>query len=217
MADQESILRDALAERYCYAARSGLNELSSGNLSVRLGNGMLISPSGASEHNLTPENLVKMDFEGNFKGRLAPSSEWQMHAAIYLRHEHCHAVVHTHSDYCVALSCHHRSLPGFHYLIGTFGGDDVPCTPYFTFGTKQLGDAAAEALEQRSACLLGSHGMICRATDIYEGVALAERLESCARQYYLACQMGEPRLLTEREWKDFFAQMKTLNYGAALK
>ena len=89
-----------------------------------------------------------------------------MHAAIYKDHQDAQAIVHTHSDNCVAVSCQLKPLPGFHYLVGEFGGSDVPCVTYSTFGTQQLADDASAALTDRSACLLGKHGMICRGKDI---------------------------------------------------
>ena len=103
--------------------------------------------------------------EGEWSGERKPSSEWRMHAAIY-KATKAQAVVHTHSDHCVALACQGRGLPGFHYLVGSFGGSDVPCVPYSTFGTEQLAEDAAAALDRRSACLLGAHGMICRGRDL---------------------------------------------------
>ncbi len=127
-----------------------------------------------------------------------------MHAAIYRKHDEAQAIVHTHSDHCVAVSCHLRPLPGFHYPIGTFGGDDMPCVPYSTFGTQALADDAAEALTHRTACLLGNHGMICRAPTLTQAVNQAQRLEIMCRQYALARQLGEPRLLTDAEWRQFF-------------
>ena len=208
-------VRQALTKHYQHLETLGLNELASGNVSCRVKEGMLISASGATAQSITPANLVMMTLDGDVIGDGQPSSEWQMHASIYKRCE-AGAVVHTHADHCVALSCQGRDLPGFHYLVGTFGGSNVPCVPYATFGTSLLGDYAADALQHRSACLLGSHGMICRAEDLTTAVMLAHRLEILCRQYLLACQFGEPYLLSDEEWRAFFLQMKTLNYGATV-
>ena len=113
--------------------------MSSGNVSCRLGDNMLISPSGATGSNITPEHVVEVTLYGEWSGERKPSSEWRMHAAIY-KATKAQAVVHTHSDHCVALACQGRGLPGFHYLVGSFGGSDVPCVPYSTFGTEQLAE-----------------------------------------------------------------------------
>jgi L-fuculose-phosphate aldolase len=136
-----------------------------------------------------------------------------MHAAVYLSKPSAEAVVHTHSDYCVALASQLMPLPGFHYLVGSFGGNDVPCVPYSTFGTQSLGDDAAKALETRTACLLGNHGMICRGKNLKSAVNLAHRLEIMCRQYVLTRQLGEPQLLTEEQWEEFFDRAKKVSYG----
>ena len=209
----ELALREQIATQYKYIESIGLNELSSGNVSCRFGDGMLISASGASADNISADAIVYVSLEGDWTGE-KPSSEWRMHAAIYRQHEQAGAVVHTHSDYCVAVSCHEKALPGFHYLVGSFGGSDVPCTPYTTFGGSELGDAAADALKDRSACLLGSHGMICRGGNLNSAVNLAHRLEIMCRQYLLACQLGEPQLLTTEEWKEFFDRAKKISYSS---
>ncbi len=209
----EASLRQQLVDQYKHAERIGLNELSSGNLSCRFGDGMLISASGASADTIESDTIVEVSLDGDWQGDRKPSSEWRMHAAIYLKHEKTQAVVHTHSDYCVALACHLQPLPGFHYLIGSFGGNDVPCVPYSTFGTQTLGDDAAEALTDRSACLLGNHGMICRGRNLKAAVDLAHRLEIMCRQYILARQLGEPKLLTDEQWTEFFDRARKVSYG----
>ena len=215
MADtlDEPALRAELVAHYRRVEAIGLNELSSGNLSVRFGRGMLISPSGASAETITEDAIVEVSFDGTWHGERRPSSEWRMHAAIYERHGEAGAVVHTHSDYCVAVASHSQPLPGFHYLVGLFGGNDVPCVPYSTFGTQALADDAADALTDRTACLLGQHGMICRAPNLQRAVEQAHRLEIMCRQYVLARQLGEPKRLTDAEWEEFFARAHGELYG----
>ena len=100
----ENMLRAELAQQYKKLGEAGLNELSSGNVSCRIDNHMLISASGASADNIEPDAVVKMSLDGEWEGERKPSSEWRMHAAIY-KNTKASAVVHTHSDYCVALSC----------------------------------------------------------------------------------------------------------------
>ena len=209
----EQKLREQLVEHYRYAEKLGLNELASGNLSVRFKDGMLISASGATADNISVDTLVQVSLNGDWQGSRKPSSEWRMHAGIYRRHENAHAVVHTHSDNCVAVSCHLKPLPGFHYLVGEFGGNDVPCVPYSTFGTQQLADDAAAALTDRSACLLGKHGMISRGKDISAALALAHRLEIMCRQFILTRHLGEPELLSDEEWLEFHDRMEKVSYG----
>ena len=210
----EASLREQLVAHYRRVEAIGLNELSSGNLSARFGDRMLISPNGASAETITEDSIVDVSFDGEWSGERRPSSEWRMHAAIYAKHAAAGAVVHTHSDYCVAVASHLRPLPGFHYLVGVFGGNDVPCVPYSTFGTQALADDAAEALTDRTACLLGQHGMICRAPNLTRAVKQAHRLEIMCRQYVLARQLGEPKRLTDAEWEEFFDRAGDVRYGS---
>ena len=212
----ETVLREQLVEQYKHVERIGLNELSSGNLSVRFGDNMLISPNGAKAENIAVDTVVEVSLDGDWQGERKPSSEWRMHATIYQRHEEAQAVVHTHSDYCVALASNLTPLPGFHYLVGTFGGNDVPCVPYSTFGTRQLADDAAEALVHRTACLLGNHGMIARGRNLKNAVNMAHRLEIMCRQYLLARQLGEPARLTDAEWEEFFDKARRNQYGRSI-
>lgn len=204
--------RAALVAAYRRVCDLRLNELASGNLSVRAGEGLLISPTGAMLETISEDRIVHVMPDGSFDGPHRPSTEWQMHAAIYRDHPDAQAVVHTHSDYCVALACHNLPLPGFHYLVGVFGGDDVPCIPYYTFGTAELGEAASAALRTRRACLLGNHGMICKGRTLREAMELAQRLEILCRQYVLSRALGEPDRLSDNDWKDLHAQVKRLNY-----
>jgi L-fuculose-phosphate aldolase len=214
--DSAYALRRQMVEQAQYLEAQGLNELSSGNISCRFGEGMLITPAGARAATMAPEAIVAVSDSGIWPQGLTPSSEWQMHRAIYRAKSSAQAVVHTHSDHCVALACQQQALPGFHYLVGSFGGTDVPCVPYYTFGTEQLAAAAAAALQQRSACLLASHGMVSRAGDLVQAVQLAHRLEIMCRQYLLSRQLGEPELLTATQWQQYFTQSEQLNYGAAV-
>ena len=209
----ERRLREELVAQYRQVAALGLNEGSSGNLSVRFGDGMLISPNGAKESSIAVDNIVETSFDGDYGGSRLPSSEWRMHAAIYRRHAEAQAVVHTHSDYCVAVASHEMALPGFHYLVGVFGGDDVPCVPYSTFGRQKLADDAAQALTERTACLLANHGMIARAPTLTRAVNQAHRLEVMCRQYVLARQLGEPKRLTADDWKDFRKKGEEMAYA----
>ena len=215
MADaiDEMSLREQLVVHYKKVAALGLNEGSSGNLSVRFGDGMLISPNGANEESIAVDTIVETSLDGDYQGGRLPSSEWRMHAAIYKKHADAGAVVHTHSDYCVAVASHEQPLPGFHYLVGVFGGDDVPCVPYSTFGRQKLADDASEAVTERTACLLGNHGMIARGPNLKRAVNQAHRLEIMCRQYVLARQLGEPKRLTDADWGDFFKKAEEMAYA----
>lgn len=211
--DRETELREALFQSYRYLDRHRLTELASGNVSCRLGNGFLISPNGATADTIRPESFVAITADGRPTGPGRPSSELPMHIAVYRRVPEAGAVVHTHADHCVALASCGTGIPGFHYLVGGFGGDDIPCVPYATFGTEELADLAAGALRGRNACLLANHGAICHDADIARATSRAHRLEILARQYVLALGAGQPRLLDPQEWDTYRAMAQRFQYG----
>jgi L-fuculose-phosphate aldolase len=196
---------------YREVGRRGLSAGSSGNVSHRTSAGMIITPSGCTAETLEPESLVPMTLAGDVKGNTAPSSEWAMHAAIYLAYPAAHCVVHTHADACTALACLNEALPPFHYMVANFGGDDVRCAPYVTFGTPELARLAVEALAGRTACLLANHGMIVHATNADRALSAAVVLETLCRQYLLARAAGPVRLLSPAEMRAAHDRYRT--YG----
>ncbi|MBN8909508.1 MAG: class II aldolase/adducin family protein, partial [Rhodospirillales bacterium] len=105
----------------------------------------------------------------------------------------------THADACTALACLGEALPAFHYMVVQFGGSEVRCAPYVTFGTPALAALAVEALRDRTACLLANHGMIVLGTTAAQALSRSLLLEQLCRQYLLARSAGTPRLLTEAE------------------
>ena len=158
-------LREEVAEVYRDLGRLGLNTGSTGNVSARTRSGMIITQTGGTAETVNADSLIAMALDGTVRkpGNAAPSSEWAMHAAIYQADPAAKAIVHTHADACTALACLNEGLPAFHYMIASFGGEDVRCAPYVTFGTPELAALATEALAGRSACLLANHGMIVHA------------------------------------------------------
>jgi L-fuculose-phosphate aldolase len=204
-------LRRSLVSLYRGLAERGMNTGSSGNVSTRTRDGMLITPSGCSAETLCESDLVAVSLDGTVCGDATPSSEWSMHAAIYATHSAAAWIVHTHADACTALACLNEGLPGFHYMVTRFGGDDVRCAPYVTFGTPELARVAAAAIKDRTACLLANHGMIVHgrsADDVLTGAVL---LETLCRQYLLARAAGAVRLLTAEEM--LAAQERFKTYG----
>jgi len=209
----EAALRKEIVASYQSLARAGLLALSAGNVSCRFADGMLISASGVSADSIREENIVFVDAQGQVRNGLKPSSEWQMHAAIYRQHTTAQAVVHTHSDYCVAMACQAKSLPGFHYMVGMLGARAVPCVPYHTFGSEALAEAAAAGVTESAACLLAQHGMITRGANLQEACRHAELLELLSKQYLLSASLGKPAELSSEEWDAFFVQMQQTGYS----
>lgn len=191
--------RKAVADLYQELGQCGLILGSSGNVSLRAGDSMVITPSGGAPERVRARDMVVMTLDGDAPGDPTPSSEWPMHAAIYRTTPEAGCIVHTHADACTALACLQEPLPAFHYMVLQFGGATVPCAPYVTFGTPALADYAAKAIEGHSACLLANHGMIVHGRDPAQALDRARLLESLCRQYLMARAAGTPRLLTQDE------------------
>jgi L-fuculose-phosphate aldolase len=206
---RRSAMRDDVAWLYREAGARGLIVGSSGNVSGRTSDGMLITPSGADP--AIGPTLVQVALDGNAPDGGIPSSEWAMHAAIYRTHPDADFIVHTHADACTALACLGSSLPAFHYMVVQFGGHDVRCAPYVTFGTQALAEVVAVAMTDRTACLLANHGMIVCGVTAVQAMSRAILLETLCRQYLLALSAGTPRLLIEQEMIDAQERFKT--YG----
>ncbi|MGA9665434.1 MAG: class II aldolase/adducin family protein [Gallionella sp.] len=193
----------------------GLNRGTSGNLSARFKDGMLITPSGMGAEGLTEDDIVLVQMDGTSRGRWQPSSEWLFHRDILAQRGEFGAVVHTHSVAATALACMRRDIPPFHYMIALMGGDNIRCAKYATFGTQQLSDNALLALKDRKACLLSNHGMIAAGQDLADAFHITLEVETLSEMYLYALQAGEPVLLSAQEFRD--AQKRFAGYGQAAK
>lgn len=178
----------------------GISPATSGNLSVRVEGGMIVTPSAVAYDSLHPDDLVFLGPDGERGGgQREPSTEWRMHRDIYARLPAAGGVVHVHSPFATTLACLRRPIPAFHYEVALAGGMDIPCVGYATFGTQELADLALAALKDRRACLLANHGAIAWGETVEAAAVLAERVEFLARVYWQALQVGEPELLNIAE------------------
>jgi L-fuculose-phosphate aldolase len=189
----------------------GLNRGTSGNLSSRYGEGMLITPSGMGAEGLTEDDIVFVHMDGKSRGRWQPSSEWLFHRDIYAQRAEFGAIVHTHAVAATALACLRKDIPPFHYMIALAGGDSIRCADYATFGTQELSNNALIALKERKACLLANHGMIAAGEDLPEAYRIAVEVETLSEMYLRALQAGVPVLLNPHEFQD--AQRRFGVYG----
>ena len=192
-------LREQLIETAMAMNASGLNQGTSGNLSIRCEAGMLITPSGMDYAGLSLDDIVWMDFDGNSRGVRKPSSEWRFHAAIYQHHAEANAILHAHPVSCTTLACLGKGIPAFHYMVAVAGGKDIRCADYATFGTPELSECVLKALEGRKACLMAHHGMTCFEKDLPRAMALAIEVETLATVYGRILAIGEEDILTDNE------------------
>jgi L-fuculose-phosphate aldolase len=195
----ESDLRTAMLAALRRLDTAGLNRGSTGNLSHRCGEGLLITPTGMGADDIAPEDLAWLGFDGTRRGRLKPSSEWHFHQALYRTRPELHAIVHTHATFATALACLRRELPAFHYMVAVAGGDSVRCAPYRLFGTEALSDAVVEAMHERKACLLATHGIVSAGATLREAMKVMTEIESLCQTYLAALAVGEPALLSGAE------------------
>lgn len=207
----ENSLRRRTIETCLGMNRLGINQGVAGNVSARYGDGLLITPSGLPYDEMKPADIVYLDENGRPSGEGIPSSEWRFHYDILRQRSDAGAVLHAHAPYCTALACLGREIPAFHYMVAIVGGDSIRCAPYATFGSQELSDNALAALEGRKACLLANHGMICIDRDLDAVLALAVEVETLARQYCQALQLGEPIILTAAEMRRVLEKFET--YG----
>ena len=189
----------------------GINRGTSGNVSVRAGGGLLVTPTGVPYDALAPGQVVWIDMDGRYEGGWLPSSEWRFHCDILRERPDLNAVVHTHAVHATALACHGRGVPAFHYMVAAAGGRDIRCAPYATFGTAELSANAVRALEGRRACLLANHGLIACGYTLDAALALAVEVETLAAMYLKALEIGEPAELDEAEMQRILGKFAT--YG----
>lgn len=192
MAEREAVARlgRELLER-------GLTRGTGGNVSVRAGERVAISPSGVPYGDVTPERVAVVDGAGEVVAGENPSSELPLHLAVYDAREDAGAVVHTHSPYAATFASLDRPIPVSHYLLAYAGGE-VPVAGYAPPGSEELGELAAAALGQdRDACLLRNHGVVAVGEDGLTALETAEMVEFCARIHYQAQSIGDPVVLDD--------------------
>ena len=207
-----SSLREALIAAARSLQKHQLGTGTAGNLSARVEQGYLITPTGVDYELLTPAHIVRMDLQGNrAAGDLKPSSEWRFHQDIYAQRMDIDAIVHTHSPCATALACTRQNLPAFHYMVAGAGGSSIRCAEYATYGTQELSDHALAALAGSQACLLANHGVIALGKDVDAAFKMAQLVEELAKHYLFSRMFGSPVLLDEAEMKVNLDKFKT--YG----
>jgi L-fuculose-phosphate aldolase len=196
-------VQDAWSALVATALRSvedGLVVGTSGNVSVRVGGLVLVTPTGVPYDRIGPHDIVAVDLDGKqVMGTLRPSSELPMHLAIYL-HTDAHAVVHTHAVHATAVSTLLYELPAIHYMAAALGGK-IRVADYATYGSEQLAANVLHALRERTGCLIRNHGTIVYGDDLDQAYDRTAQLEWMC-QVWLAARSVDgfsPSLLSKRE------------------
>jgi L-fuculose-phosphate aldolase len=225
MKREELDLRRGIIEACRRMNAAEINQGTSGNISARFGDMLLITPSGVPYEEMSPEDIAAMPIQheyGSWIGPMRPSSEWRFHLDIVRARPEVGAVVHAHSPYATALAICSREIPAVHYMIAAAGGPNVRIAPYATYGTKALSDSALAALEGRACCLLANHGMIATGPTLKRAMWLAVELETLAHQYYLTLCIGDPQILSDVEiahvierFKEYGPRAKSASAGPA--
>lgn len=204
-------LRKKVIEICLRMNEEGINQGTSGNVSVRTDEGFLITASGIPYTKMKPRHVVEMDLDAGYIGEFLPSTEWRMHMDIFRKRPEAQAIVHTHSIHATALACLRKDIPPFHYMIGVGGGTTIRCSDYAEFGTQALSDTMLKALQGRTACLLANHGQIVFGPNLDKALLLAGEVETICHQYWAALQAGTPVILADEQMTTVLARFKT--YG----
>jgi L-fuculose-phosphate aldolase len=205
--------REALADACRTLASRGLVIGTAGNLSVRAGEQVVVTPTGCTFEAVSPDEMSVVELDGEVvEGE--PTSELGLHLGVYSSVDWAGAVVHTHSPMATAVGCVVDELPPVHYAMLALGGS-VRVAPYATFGTEELHSHVLGALEGRTAALMKNHGTLNCGASLEAAIEGALLLEWACGLYWHAVQIGEPSVLSDDQLADVARQVQELGYGAA--
>jgi L-fuculose-phosphate aldolase len=207
------VAREQLAQAARRLAAEGLVVGTAGNLSLRVGDGVATTPTGAVLRDLTAEQIIVVDLDGRpIEGELRPTSELGLHLAIYQELD-AGAVVHTHAPMATAIACVLDELPVVHYHQLALGGP-VRVGRYETFGTQELARATLDALDGRLAALMANHGAISYGNDLEQAVENSLLLEWLCSLHWHATALGQPRILNNEQQQAVVEAFVRQRYGS---
>jgi L-fuculose-phosphate aldolase len=207
----ELVLREEIVHACRKLVELGINQGTSGNVSVRSGDRFLITPSGIPYDEMTPEQIAVMDRDGKYFGPCKPTTEWRIHRGVLGTRPDVGVVIHAHSMFSTTVACLRRAIPALHYYVAVGGGPTIRCAEYATYGTQELADNVLAALVGRDACLLANHGLLVVGATLGDTLRRTFDVEMLARQYVYALQIGEPCILSDDEIERVRQKMRT--YG----
>lgn len=172
----------------------GLTFGSAGNISLKIDDGFLMTPTNSCLGKLDPDSLSKLDFNGNLLSGSPPTKEQFLHSAFYRQRNEIGAVVHTHSTYSVAVSClsdvdPHRPIPPITpYFVMRVG--PLMVLPYFAPGDASLAEAVEDAAKTHTSLLLANHGPVIAGKSLENAVYALEELEETAKLFFILKNMN---------------------------
>jgi L-fuculose-phosphate aldolase len=199
MTQDTTATRQSIIDGCLWMERVGLNQGTSGNISVRVNGGFLITPSAVPYAKMTPAMICKIPLDGPPAADQHPSTEWQFHQSVLQARPDVAAVVHAHPAHATAIAIQRRSILAVHYMVAAFGGANVPCTGYALFGSDALSVMVADAVKHRHGCLLANHGALTVGGNLDRALWRMQELENLARVMLLAEQSGTPVILSDSD------------------
>ena len=172
---------------------------SEGNISCKFGKKIFITPSGIETSKLHYNEISELDLSGNILNKKKPSSEVLMHLSIYKNRPNIDYIVHCHSVWASILSCQRIRIPAFHYMVAEFGGRDIKCAKYATFGSSRLAKNVLNVLKDREGCLLANHGQLTVGKSLDIAFHLAIALEKISKQFFFCNLSSQTKYLDNSE------------------
>ena len=195
---EEDTIREKIVEVGKRMKEAHLILATDGNISVKMNNGILITPSGVSKWEMKKEDIVKMDVSGNTLEGGRPSSEYKMHTKIYKERNDVFAVVHTHSPYATAFAVAHIPLEPI-IAEAVLSDIIIPVAPYATPSTDEVPNSIKALLKSHNSILLANHGVVTVGKDLDEAYYRAERVEYLAKVMLLSKMLGSTNILSKKE------------------
>ena len=205
MAQDTTATRQSIIDGCLWMERIGLNQGTSGNISVRVEDCILITPSAVPYADMTPAMICKIPLIGTPPKDQRPSTEWPFHQAVLAARADIGAVVHAHPPHATAVAIQRRPIPAIHYMIAAFGGGQIPITDYALFGTEALSRLVVEAMGEQHGCLMANHGALAVGDTLDRALWRMQELENLARLLLLAEQSGTPSILSDAEISEALA------------
>ena len=199
--EELSRIRQQIIEGGLRLVKEGLVARTWGNISIRVDEThMLITPSGRSYEDLTPEDIVLVNYHtSKHEGTIKPSSEKELHCEIYRTRKKIHAVIHTHQMNASTVAAAHREVPPILDDMAQIIGPSVRVAEYALPSTKKITRKTVSALKGRNAALMANHGAVCVGRDLEEAFVVCQVLEKACKAFIEAEFLGGAKSINKFE------------------